>query len=229
MQETELKEQINARYSALAQDSCCLSCGGAFDHAHPRPNEVCVDFGSGRGVDVMRMAEAVGSGGFAYGVDTATGMLARARKDADALGVENVAFVESQLEKVALPDGCADLLLSNCTINHATDKAQVWSEVFRILKPGGRFVVSDIYSLEPVPDEYASDPAAVAECWAGAEPRHEVFATLERTGFVDIELLEESDPYPKGAIEVASFTVRGRKPGAPAQQKSGCGCKGACH
>jgi len=212
-----LKEELNARYSALAESSCCLSCGGAIDHAKPLIGEVCVDLGSGRGADVFRMADAVGPTGHVYGIDTAEGMLNRARTQAAALGVENATFVQSELESLKLPDRGVDLVLSNCTINHAWDKAKVWSEVFRILKPGGRFVVSDIYATEEVPERYRDDPKAVAECWAGAVERHTTFEMLEATGFHKIELLEESEPYDKGEIVVASFTVTGRRPG-------GCSC-----
>lgn len=217
MSTTIFKEELNARYSALAEKSCCLSCGGAIDYAKPQSGEVCVDLGSGRGADVLRMAEAVGSTGHAYGIDTAEGMLARARSQAEALGVENATFIQSELESLDLPDRGVDLVLSNCTINHARNKAKVWSEVFRILRPGGRFVVSDIYATLPVPEQYREDPKAVAECWAGAVERHEYFATLEAAGFHKIELLEESEPYDKGEIEVASFTVTGQRPG-------GCKC-----
>ena len=87
----------------------------------------------------------------------------------------------------------------------------MWSEVFRVLKPGGRFVVSDIYATAPIADEYRNDPQAVAECWAGAVTRAEYLTMLEETGFTNIKILEESEPYAKGMAEVASFTVYGEK------------------
>ncbi len=207
------RDEISTRYASLAEDTCCLSCGAALSYADPLPGEVCVDLGSGRGQDVLRMADAVGAGGHGYGVDVSAGMLTKARRTAQKLGIGNATFVQSELEAIALPDAMADLVLSNCTINHAADKAAVWAEVFRILKPGGRFVVSDIYSVEEVPARFRSDPAAVAECWAGAVVRQEYLATLEDTGFEAIRILEESTPYDKGAVQVASFTVAGRRPG----------------
>ena len=106
----------------------------------------------------------------------------------------------------------ADFVISNCTINHAGDKGAVWSEIFRILKPGGRFVVSDIYASEEVPLAYRSDPVAVAECWAGAVTREEYFDTVLQAGFTSIEVIEESLPYEKGDIEVSSITLAGNKP-----------------
>ncbi|MBN1791008.1 MAG: methyltransferase domain-containing protein [Bacteroidales bacterium] len=202
---------INIRYSELANESCCLSCGGAVNYAEPQPGECCVDLGSGRGTDVLRMAEAVGANGFVFGVDASDGMLETARKTAGKLGISNVSFVQSDLEHIAIPGGVADLIISNCTINHAADKLRVWNEVYRILKGGGRFVVSDIYSISPVPEQYRNDPVAVSECWAGAVTREEYLQTLTEAGFSDIRILEESKPYSKGMIEVASFTIFGKK------------------
>jgi ubiquinone/menaquinone biosynthesis C-methylase UbiE len=202
---------INIRYSELAEQSCCLSCGGAINFADPQPGECCVDLGSGRGTDVIRMAEAAGKNGFAYGIDTSDGMIETSGKNAEKLGVTNVSFVKSDLENISIPEGIADLVISNCTINHASDKLKVWKEVYRILKAGGRFVVSDIYSLLPVPEEYRLDPVAVSECWAGAVTRDEYMKTLADAGFSDICILEESKPYEKGLIQVASFTIFGMK------------------
>jgi arsenite methyltransferase len=120
--------------------------------------------------------------------------------------------MESELEAIALEEGIADFVISNCTINHAQNKAAVWGEIFRILKGGGRFVVSDIYSIERVPEEYRNDPVAVAECWAGAVQREEYLRTVLDAGFEQIEIIEESTPYEKGKVQVASFTLAGRKP-----------------
>jgi len=202
---------INIRYSALAEQSCCLSCGGAVNHANPLPGECCVDLGSGRGTDVLRMAEEVGENGFVYGVDVSEGMLETARKNASKLGISNVSFVRSDLESLPIADGWVDLVISNCTINHAANKNKVWGEIFRILKPGGRFVISDIYALNAIPSEYRNDPVAVSECWAGAVTRGEYLRTLTETGFTGVKILEESEPYAKGMAEVSSFTIFGKK------------------
>jgi ubiquinone/menaquinone biosynthesis C-methylase UbiE len=204
--------EINKRYSELAVSECCLSCGGAIDHAEPLEGEICVDLGSGRGNDVIRMAEKAGNTGFAYGVDISDGMLDRARQTATRLGIENVSFIRSELEKIELPNDTANLVISNCTINHATDKQKVWNEVYRILKKGGRFVVSDIYSIHQVPEEYRNDPQAIAECWAGAVTRSEYLTQLKNAGFNSINIKEESAPYNKGKIQVASWTISGKKP-----------------
>ena len=204
-------DQIQVRYSKLAEETCCLSCGGAIDYSKVKPGEVCVDLGSGRGTDVLRLAEDVGDNGFVYGIDVSDGMLKKAEKNAKKLGVENVKFLKSELENIKLESETANLVISNCTINHADDKDQVWREVIRILKKSGRFVVSDIYSIGEVPEKYRNDPTAVAECWAGAVTKQEYIDTLTLVGFIDIEIIEESAPYEKGKIEVASFTITGRK------------------
>ncbi len=205
-------EQIQIRYSVLSEDdNCCLSCGGALDYSKAKPGEICVDLGSGRGTDVLRLAEDVGETGFVYGVDVADGMLKKAQKNADKLGVSNVKFVKSELENIQIESDTVNLVISNCTINHAKDKYKVWSEVERILKKSGRFVVSDIYSIGEVPEEFRNDPQAVAECWAGATTKQKYLDTLAKVGFKDIEIIEESTPYAKGKIEVVSFTIAGKK------------------
>jgi len=207
-------DAIDTRYSGLAETSCCLSCGGAADLSAAAPGEVCVDLGSGQGADVLKLAAIVGPEGHAYGVDTSEAMLRRGKRTAEKLGVANASFIHATFDAIALPDATANLVISNCSINHAPDKARVWGEVFRILKPGGRFVVSDIYSLEPVPEAYRNDPDAVAECWAGAVEKPVYLKTLEQTGFTGIAILEESTPYEKGKIRVASFTIAGKRPGS---------------
>ena len=217
MAEIKTGNAINIRYSELAETSCCLSCGGAINHSKAAPGEVCVDLGSGRGTDAMRLAEEVGASGMVYGLDISDGMIQKAEKTAARLGIENVKFIKTDLEDMPLEDKSVNLVISNCVINHAENKQNVWNEVHRILKGGGRFVVSDIYSSAPVPPEYKNDPEAIAECWAGSETREVYLKQLEKAGFGNIEILEESDPYPKGRIEVSSWTILG--------YKSGCGCK----
>jgi ubiquinone/menaquinone biosynthesis C-methylase UbiE len=211
--------EINKRYSDLAESTCCLSCGGALNYAEAGMNEVCVDLGSGRGTDVLRLAEDVGKDGFVFGIDISDGMIQKAISTAGRLGISNVDFIQSPLEKIKLSDNIADLIISNCTINHATDKQAVWNEVFRILKKGGRFVISDIYASDPVPEEYKNDPVAIAECWAGSVTRDEYLEQLNVAGFSSIRIIEESAPYEKGKVMVSSWTIAGEKPSG----KCNCG------
>ena len=199
--------EIAGRYSALANDSCCLSCGGAVDKSEAKLNEVCIDLGSGRGTDVLRLAEEVGEDGFVYGIDVTEEMIRKATATASKMGVENVRFILADLEQIPLDNEIAHLVISNCTLNHVGNKTKVWAEIYRLLKNGGRFVISDIYSNEPVPEEYANDPIAVAECWAGSITKSEYIDIIKTSGFKDFQILEESQPYPKGKIEVSSFTI----------------------
>lgn len=210
--------EINKRYTSLAESDCCLSCGGAINYAEAKENEVCVDLGSGRGTDVLRMAGEVGENGFVYGIDISEGMLAKAEKNARKLGVKNVKFIHTTLEDLKIESNTVDLIISNCTINHASDKLKVWQEVHRILKPGGRFVVSDIYSTKEVPEKYKTDPVAISECWGGSVTKNLYLSQLEQAGFKNISILEESSPYSKGEIEVSSWTIAGIK-------KNKCNCQ----
>lgn len=210
--------EIDKRYSQLAEDTCCLSCGGAIVYSEPLEGEVCADIGSGRGNDSLKLAIEVGEDGFVYGIDISEGMIKKARKNAEKMGVDNVKFIQTELHDLPIRSDSVDLVISNCTINHAPDKKAVWKEIYRILKNGGRFVVSDIYASKPVPAEFAANPENIAECWAGAVTREEYLETLDQTGFKHIVTLEESSPYPKGEIEVASFTLKGIK------KKCTCNC-----
>lgn len=204
-------QAISKRYDVLSDQECCLSCGGAINYADIKPGFRCADLGSGKGYDVLKMATMAGEEGFAWGVDVSESMMETARENARKLNLKNTAFVKSELESINLPDNSLDVVLSNCTINHSLDQDKVWKEIFRILKPGGTFVVSDIYASEEVPDKYRNDPEAVAECWAGAETKEKYYANLQNAGFGKVEILEESVPYEKGKIKVSSFTIKGQK------------------
>jgi len=212
-------QAISQRYNKLSGSSCCLSCGGAAEKAGVREGEVCVDLGSGRGNDVLRLAENVGPNGFIYGVDVSQNMIKKAQATQKKLGITNAAFIESDLDAIPIASSTVDCVISNCTINHVVNKPEVWSEIYRILKPGGRFIISDIFSSEPVPEEYKNDPQAVAECWAGSQTKTEYLETVLNTGFQNVHIIEESDPYSKGKIEVSSFTIAGEK-------TSRCSCSG---
>ncbi|MFO7978973.1 MAG: methyltransferase domain-containing protein [Bacteroidales bacterium] len=207
----QFSQAITKRYDQLSGQECCLSCGGAFSLATIEEGFVCVDLGAGKGLDVLRMASLAGDKGFAYGVDISDKMMEVALQNAERLKISNVKFIKSPLEQIDLEPGIADVIISNCTLNHSLDQAKVWKEISRILKPGGTFVVSDIYALEDIPGEYRNDPQAVSECWAGAVTREKYIDNILQAGLSGIEMLEESTPYEKGKTRVASFTVKGNK------------------
>lgn len=209
--DTKALGAIKIRYSQLAEKSCCLSCGGAINHAKASKGEICADLGSGKGIDIIKMAGSVGESGKVYGIDISEGMLNKGRKNVLKFDVKNAEFIQSELEALPFNDNELDLIISNCTINHADDKSRVWKEIFRSLKEGGRFVISDIYSIEEVPSEYRNDPEAIAECWGGSVTRDVYLDQLNDAGFRNLEILEESDPYAKGNIQCVSWTIRAFK------------------
>lgn len=207
----EPKQAIQVRYAAEATTSCCLSCGGALDHAKPQPGETLVDLGSGRGLDVLKSARIVGPSGKAIGIDMTPSMLEVARSNAEKLRLTNAEFIQAEIESLPLPDSSVDVVISNCTINHATDKARVYAEIFRILKPGGRFIVSDVLAENELPEHIRTSAEAIAACYGGAIPEEQYINAIASAGFTDLEILEKSDPYPKGKdqVMVRSYTFRG--------------------
>ncbi len=212
MNQHAIELKIVERYSGLCCSTTNLSCGGAADRVEARPGEIGVDLGSGRGRELFSLVDQVGATGRLIGIDLSDGMVGAASASALEQGLTTVEFRQRHLHDTVLADASVDFMISNCAINHAPDKDAVYREAFRFLKPSGRFVVSDIYASAEVPAEFANDPDAVAECWGGAVTREAYLATLVAAGFQALEVLEESEPYAKGAIEVCSFTIRGRKP-----------------
>lgn len=203
--------EVVKRYSQLAEDTCCLSCGGALNFSDAKEGEYCLDIGCGRGNDILTLAQIVGKNGKAYGIDITPEMIEKAKRTANKLNISNVEFIHSTIELLPFENNFFDLIISNCTINHMTDKQQLWNEIYRILKPGGRFVISDIYAYEPIDEIYSSNPELVAECWAGAVTKDVYMSQIKNAGFNEVEILEESLPYEKGKAVVCSFTIRGYK------------------
>ena len=216
------KDAINIRYSNLAEKSCCLSCGGAVDYSIIKQGNICVDLGSGRGIDTIKMAEKTGETGHVYGIDISEGMIKKAKNNKEKFNIKNVSFIKAGLESLPFEDNSIDIVISNCTINHAENKQKVWNEIYRILKPTGYFIVSDIYSSKPVPVEYKNDSQAVAECWAGSVTKEKYLEHLTNSGFKDLEIIEESEPYQKGRIFVSSWTIKGKK------ENNICKCSCSC-
>jgi ubiquinone/menaquinone biosynthesis C-methylase UbiE len=206
----EIGAAIKERYASLVDGCGSLACGGALGLAAPAEGEVLVDLGSGRGGDVIRAARQVGPRGKAMGIDATLAMVEKARS-ATPSDLTNVGFVCCDLAALDLETGSADVVISNCTINHAPDKAAVYREIHRVLKPGGRFVVSDIMAQEILPESVRNDPAAWAACYGGAIPHDEYMAALAAAGFANVEVLQESKPYEKGGVMIRSMTIRGYK------------------
>jgi SAM-dependent methyltransferase len=201
---------IQKRYASLADGCGSLACGGALALASVGEGEVLLDLGSGRGGDVIRAAQQVGPKGKAIGIDRTPEMIEKARL-ATPPDLDNVRFIACDLAALALETDSVDVVISNCTINHAPDKAAVYREIHRVLKPEGRFVVSDIIAEQALPESVRQDPEAWAACYGGAIPLDEVLAAIRIAGFGRVEILQESKPYQKGGVLIRSMTIRGYK------------------
>ncbi len=162
-----------------------LGCGNPTALAQLNAGETILDLGSGGGIDVLLSARRVGPTGFAYGLDMTDEMLALAEKNRQAAGAENVKFLKGHIEAVPLPDNTIDVLISNCVINLSADKDAVLREAFRVLKPGGRFAVSDVVVDGELPNAVRRDMEAYVGCVAGALERGDYLRRLKAAGFVE--------------------------------------------
>lgn len=227
-----------------------LGCGAPIDHLALQPGETVVDLGSGAGIDVFLAADAVGPQGKVIGVDMTPEMLLRAQRNAVKAGVTNAEFREGRLEKLPVDSGTVDAITSNCVINLVPDKALVFKEIARILKPGGRLVISDIVLDKPLPPEIEKDVYAYVGCISGAAMREKYFGMIEEAGLGEIEVLKDVD---YGAVvidharpeaerlaakagvsvdslrgSVRSLTFRARKPGTVSAAATQAEPKAAC-
>jgi arsenite methyltransferase len=167
-----------------------LGCGNPTALAELTEGEVVLDLGSGGGIDVLLSARRVGSAGFAYGLDMTDEMLELAERNAAERGVHNVKFLKGEIEHIPLPDASVDVVISNCVINLSADKAQVLREAARVLKPGGRFAVSDVVVQGSLPAAVRASMDAWAGCLGGALEETEYRDLLGKAGFeqVDVEV-----------------------------------------
>lgn len=231
----DLDEAASVPTGALAAS---LGCGNPTALAELHAGETVLDLGSGGGIDVLLSAKRVGPAGFAYGIDMTDEMLALAERNKTAAGVENVRFLKGEIEAVPLPDAAVDVVISNCVINLSADKGRVLREAFRVLKPAGRFAVSDIVVQGEMPPALRGDLDAWAGCVAGALEEGEYRTLLAEAGFgeIGVEVTRVHDPaelveaagdggccggssccaLPAGAgdARIVSAFVRARKPSA---------------
>ncbi len=208
-----------------------LGCGNPVALADLSPGEVVLDLGSGGGIDVLLSARRVAPGGKAYGLDMTDEMLELARKNREEAGAENAEFLKGEIEAVPLPDAHVDVVISNCVVNLSTDKPRVISEAFRVLKPGGRFAVSDVVFLgnkKDLPEEVLETVGLWTGCVVGALEKETYEGLLAEAGFEDVsvevtnvyepEMIEGLDTEEKRdalrKVSAASAFVRARKPEA---------------
>lgn len=203
-----------------------LGCGNPRAIASLRPGEVVVDLGSGGGFDAFLAAQEVGENGRVIGVDMTPDMISKARANAQKGNFNNVEFRLGEIEHLPLADNSADIIISNCVINLSPNKAQVFADAFRILKPGGRLAISDVVASAEMPAEMKNDPLLHAGCMAGASLVPELEAMMQAAGFsaIRIEPKDESRAFikdwaPGRGVEdyVLSATIEAVKPG-------GCCC-----
>jgi ubiquinone/menaquinone biosynthesis C-methylase UbiE len=165
-----------------------LGCGNPTMLASLEPGEVVLDLGSGGGIDVLLSARRVGPAGKAYGLDMTDDMLALARENQRRAGVENVEFLKGEIEAIPLPEGSVDVVISNCVINLSADKGKVLAEAFRVLRPGGRFAVSDVVVRGAMPEALRRNVELWIGCVAGALDDSEYRRLLAEAGFEEIEV-----------------------------------------
>ena len=198
-----------------------LGCGNPQAIAALRPGETVLDLGSGGGFDCFLAARAVGEKGFVIGVDMTPEMITKSRRNGQSGGFPNVDFRLGELENLPVADGIVDVIISNCVINLSPEKTKVFSEAFRVLKPGGRLAVSDVVATGEIPDDIKNDIKFHTGCIAGASSIQELERMLQQIGFESIQLkpLVESrdfirDWMPGSRIEdyVVSATIEAKKP-----------------
>lgn len=207
-----------------------LGCGNPQAIASLKPGESVLDLGSGAGFDCFLAARSVGPAGHVLGVDMTAEMIAKARAHAARLGIANVEFRLGEIESLPVADDCVDVILSNCVINLSPEKARVFREAFRVLRPGGRLAVADIMRTAELPPEVAADLVAYGACVAGAASVEEVENLLREAGFTDVRVrpkeaslsfIREWTPGRDAADYVVSATIEAVKP-------AGACCGPAC-
>ena len=232
---SDVREAVKEKYGRMARETipCCdpvtsnlyeseqlgalpqeavtasLGCGNPTMLAQLRQGETVLDLGSGGGIDVLLSARRVGLTGKAYGLDMTDEMLELARENQRKAGAENVEFLKGEIENVPLPENAVDVIISNCVINLSADKGRVLREAFRVLKPGGRFAVSDIVCRGAVADEVRVEMERQIGCVAGALEESEYRRLLALAGFESVDI-EPSREHGGGFM---SAFIRAKKPG----------------
>jgi SAM-dependent methyltransferase len=224
-----------------------LGCGNPTALAELKEGETVLDLGSGGGIDVLLSARRVGPSGKAYGLDMTDDMLALARENQRKVGAENVEFLKGEIEHIPLPENSVDVIISNCVINLSGDKDKVLREAFRVLKPGGRFAVSDVVTLGAIPEVVRRNMLLWAGCIAGALDEKDYRMKLAAAGFEgigieptrihDIEAAREfltskeidiDAVAPEVEGKFMSAFIRAKKPGVAANAEAGACCGPSC-
>lgn len=237
-----IKESVKERYGLIAaspsRPSCCgsdtveiqitktdnelpdvhiadlgLGCGSPTTHAEIIEGMTVLDLGSGAGIDVFLASKHVGKTGKVIGVDFTKEMLARANENALKLGIKNVEFRTGDIEQLPVEDNSVDLVISNCVINLVPDKAAVFSEIYRVLKPGGYFVISDMVTEGTIPDEIRNNAKLWSSCIAGAIDKNQYINIIKTSGFTNTNILKltKNTAFPSEQFDLFSMTIKGIK------------------
>lgn len=199
-------DEIRTRYTK--ESSCCsnLSCGSNLDFLEIAAGESVLDLGCGKGKETIQAALAAGPDGHVTGLDITPAMIETAKKNAEEAGIKNIDFVYGDIEKLPFSDDSFHAVTSNCVINHAQDKETVYREIYRVLKYGGRFVVSDAVTKAPLPQEIKKDPEAWAQCFGGAITESEYLNSILSAGFEHMDVLKRRE-YVKNGYDFISLTI----------------------
>lgn len=202
--------EIQSRYTKESSNSCNLSCGSNIDFLEIVNGETILDLGCGRGNETIQAARLAGGEGKATGLDITPAMIEAAHENAKNSGVLNINFILGDIENLPFSKAEFNAVMSNCVINHARSKIKVFHEIFRVLKPGGRFVVSDAVTKNPLPREVKDDPEAWGQCFGGAVTEKEYLGSIISAGFSNIEILKRRE-YVKNGYDFISLTINAVK------------------
>ena len=216
-----------------------LGCGLPTEYAGIQPGNSVLDLGSGAGNDCFVARALVGDSGYVAGIDFTEAMIEKARENARKLGYTNVDFIQGDIENIPVRFGVVDVVISNCVLNLVPDKQKAFSEIFRVLKQGGHFCISDVVLEGKLPEGLKADATMYAGCVSGALPKEEYLGIIDEAGFVNVEVrkekkidlpdelllnymsAEELEKFSNGETGIFSITVTGKKP-------EGCGCGCSC-
>lgn len=238
MKRSKIKKEVKKRYGQFAEQgssccpdySCCdigysveeikdlpvdisefsLGCGNPVALAHIKKGETILDIGSGGGLDVFLASRKVGPEGKVIGLDMTEQMVEKARQNAKKGNYNNVEFKLGEAEDIPVKDNSIDLVMSNCVINLVPDKEKAYREIYRILKPGGRFVISDLVTEKELDEFIRNNPEKLVACVGGALTEKEYIGAIKKSGFKNVKILKKSSMIISG-VKVLSETIRGEK------------------
>ena len=202
--------EIDSRYSAESKSNNNLSCGNNISFLNIDYGDKILDLGCGRGLETIDAAKLVGDTGQVIGLDITSNMLVAAEENAQKQDIKNISFILGDIENLPFENQNFDAVMSNCVINHARDKSKVYREINRVLRDGGKLVVSDAVSKFPLPESVKNDPSQWSQCFGGAITKEEYLNSIESSGFKEIEILKRRE-YLKNGYDFISLTIRALK------------------